>query len=125
LLAARGADGRDGATFSVKGTWKSGLVYSKFDVVAIEGSAFVARVDKPGACPGDDWQLIAAHGRQGIKGPPGHKGEPGERGDPAPTILSWKIDRKSYTVTPIMSDGGQLEALNLRELFEQFNSEAR
>jgi Collagen triple helix repeat (20 copies) len=124
-LAAKGLDGKDGETFSVRGTWKEGLTYSRFDVVAIEGSAFVARCDKPGQCPGDDWQLIAAHGRQGIKGPPGHKGDRGEQGDPGASIVGWKIDQKKYTVTPIMSDGTQPTVLNLRELFEQFNAEVR
>jgi len=121
-LAAKGADGVDGTTPVVKGTWKSNQDYHKLDVVAIDGSAFIARKDKPGPCPGDDWQLIAAHGRQGIKGPPGHKGDKGEIG---PSIVSWKIDREKYTITPILSDGVQQAPLNLRELFEQFNAEAR
>lgn len=123
-LAKRGLDGIDGITFNVRGTWKAEEVYSRLDVVAVDGSAFVARKDKPGVCPGADWQLIASHGRQGIKGPQGHKGERGEQGEPGATLVAWKIDRKNYTITPVMSDGTQPASLNLRELFEQFNSEA-
>lgn len=121
-LAMKGADGVDGAMPVVRGTWRATERYGKFDIVAVDGSAFIARKDAPGACPGDDWQLIAAHGRQGIKGPPGLRGERGEAG---PGIVGWKVDREKYTITPILSDGVQQASLNLRELFEQFNAEAR
>jgi hypothetical protein len=120
-LAAKGSDGVDGTTPVVRSTWKAGIEYHRLDIAVTDGSAFIARKDNPGACPGDDWQLIAAHGRQGIKGPPGIKGD---RGDIGPSIVGWKVDRDKYTITPILSDGVQQAAVSLRELFEQFD-EAR
>jgi hypothetical protein len=76
-----------------------------------------------------DWQLIVSAGKQGRPGPPGAKGERGELGlkggpgAPAPTILAWKVDRESYTVTPIMSDASEVPAIEMRALFEQFHDE--
>jgi hypothetical protein len=101
------------------------------NIVALNGSSFLARVDDPGPCPGEGWQLIASAGKQGKPGPKGDPGEPGARGErglpgqPAPTVLGWKIDRASYSVTLIMSDNSEVEPLPLRALFEQFDSEAR
>ena len=39
-------------------------------------------------------------------------------------IIGWAVDRTSYTVTPMMSDGTTGPPLNLRGLFEQFQDEA-
>jgi hypothetical protein len=44
-------------------------------------------------------------------------------GAPAPTILAWRVDRESYTVTPIMSDASEVPAIEMRALFEQFHDE--
>ena len=122
--------GRDGNSLRVKGTWNLDAKYAALDVVALGGSSFMARADDPGPCPGDGWQLIASAGRQGKPGPQGERGLPGacgERGLPGitPAILGWKIDRAAYTAVPIMSDGSDVEPLQLRPLFEQFHSEAR
>ena len=38
-------------------------------------------------------------------------------------MASWKLDRARYTATPIMSDGSQGPALELRDLFKQFQDE--
>jgi hypothetical protein len=100
--------------------------YHTLDIVALDGGSFIARRDDPGDCPGDGWQLIASAGRRGrpgVQGERGEKGESGERGLPAPTMLGWEIDREGYSATPIMSDGSQLSALELRGLFEQFVGE--
>ena len=37
--------------------------------------------------------------------------------------LAWKVDRESYTVTPIMSDASEVPAIEMRALFEQFHDE--
>ena len=101
------------------------------NIVALNGSSFIARADNPGPCPGDGWQLIASAGRPGKPGPKGDRGEAGARGErglpgpSGPTILAWKIDRENYTLQPIMSDGSEVEPAPIRGLFEQFHSEAR
>lgn len=113
----------------IKGTHREAESYSFFDIVALNGSSFIARTDNPGPCPGEGWQLIASAGH-GKTGPRGERGEPGARGErgaagaSAPTILGWKLDRASYTATPMMSDNSDVEPLKLRVLFEQFHSEA-
>jgi hypothetical protein len=85
--------------------------------------------DKPGACPGPGWQLLAAPGKRGVageRGPQGDRGPAGVAGRPgkdAGTVVRWDIDRAAYTVTPIMSDGTSGPPLNLRGLFQQFLDE--
>jgi hypothetical protein len=126
-IAARG---KDAVMPKIVGTYREGESYSAMNIVALGGSSFIARADDPGPCPGDGWQLIASAGRQGKPGPQGERGLPGtcgERGLPGitPSILGWKIDRAAYSATPIMSDGSEVEPLQLRALFEQFHDEAR
>ena len=65
---------------------------------------------------GQTWTARA----KGERGEPGSKGGPGA---PAPTILAWKVDRESYTVTPIMSDASDVPAIEMHALFEQFHDE--
>jgi hypothetical protein len=120
--------GRDGSTPTIRGTYSAEESYKKFDVVALNGSSFIARKDNPANCPGPDWQLIASAGKPGRPGPVGAKGEAGprgERGQPGPGIIKWKIDRAEFTVCAIMSDGSEGQPLDLRELFEQFQIETR
>jgi hypothetical protein len=124
LIAARG---RDAVMPKIMGTYREGESYSFLNIVALGGSSFIARIDDPGPCPGEGWQLIASAGRpgkQGQKGERGEQGQRGERGAAAPTILGWKIDRERYSAQPIMSDNSEVEPLQLRALFEQFHDEA-
>jgi hypothetical protein len=123
--------GIDAPPMNIRGTYSETIAdYRQFDVVALHGSSFVARTDKPGACPGPDWQLIASAGRPGKPGPKGERGEAGRAGDRGlpgevgPTILAWKVDRDSFSATPIMSDNSEVPPLELRGLFEQFDIEA-
>jgi hypothetical protein len=120
--------GRDAPSPLVRGTWRDTDSYSKLDIVTLDRSSFIALKDKPGVCPGADWQMLALGGKPGIKGPPGEKGQKGDRGEPgehAPRIIGWKVDKERYTITPILSDGTQEAPLKVRELFEQFHGEAR
>jgi Collagen triple helix repeat (20 copies) len=120
------AAGQDGITPTIRGTYDSAGIYARLDIVALDGTTFIARKDNPGKCPGDGWQLMSVRGKPGIKGPPGECGQRGEKGDPgaaAPTILAWKIDRVKYLVTPIMSDGSEVLPIEMRGLFEQFHDE--
>jgi hypothetical protein len=121
--------GKDAAQMTIRGTFDPAGRYRYLDIVALNGSSFVARGDDPGDCPGSGWQLIASAGRpgkpgKGERGDPGPAGRPGDRGDPAPRILAWKIDRETFCAVPVMSDGSEAPALELRALFEQFHIEA-
>jgi hypothetical protein len=104
----------------VAGTYNPTVKYRALDVVALNGASFAARVDDPGPCPGDNWQLIAA---QGKKGQPGRDGVDGKAGKDAPRITEWVVNRESYTATPIMSDGSRGAVLELRPLFARFFDE--
>ncbi|MGY8661776.1 hypothetical protein Q3C01_05325 [Bradyrhizobium sp. UFLA05-109] len=109
------------------GTYREGETYAFLNVVALNGSSFVARCDDPGPCPGDGWQLIASAGRAGKPGPKGERGELGPRGLPgtnAATIVGWEVNRSTYTITPVMSDGSQAPPINIRALFEQYHEES-
>jgi hypothetical protein len=67
--------------------------------------------------------FVARPGPRGAKGERGEPGSKGGPGAPAPTILAWKVDRESYTATPIMSDASEVPAIEMRALFEQFHDE--
>jgi hypothetical protein len=130
------ASGRDGASLKSRGTYSPTEDYRALDVVMLNGSSFVALHDSPGECPNrDGWQCLAMVGKRGDKGEAGPKGakgdhgERGERGAPgvdgkhAPTTVAWRVDRDTYTVIPINGDRSDGAPLELRGLFEQFESE--
>jgi hypothetical protein len=68
-LIARG--GRDAITPQVLGTYKEDFEYHRLDIVALNGSSFIAKRDDPGPCPGEGWQLLASAGRTGGRGEKG------------------------------------------------------
>lgn len=88
-LASRGADGRDGVGFNLRGLWLADSEYKQLDVVALNGASFAAKTDDPGVCPGEGWQLFA---QQGKRGAPGERGHQGERGLPAPTVAAMAVN---------------------------------
>ena len=124
------AAGKDAQAPTIRGTYAVDGKYKKFDIVALGGSSFIARGDDPGECPGAGWQLIASAGRPGKPGLQGERGEAGlvgpagKSGAPAPVIVAWNIDRQQFTATPVMSDSSKAPVLELRELFEQLQTEA-
>ena len=105
----------------MRGTYREDENYSALDIVAYNKGSFIARKDRPGPIPGDGWQLLTAHGGRGEKGVQGPRGE---RGPSGPGIARWLIDRRDYTAKPVLSDGSEGAEINLRELFEQFQSDA-
>jgi len=123
--------GRDAVSPRVRGTFDERVTdYRALDIVAFNKGSFIARHDNPGSCPGDGWQLITSIGKRGERGEPGPRGErgepgrTGEAGATGPAIVGWRIDSTNYRATPIMSDGGECMAIELRALFEQFQDEA-
>jgi hypothetical protein len=128
-LATAGADGKP---IRHRGEFQADVGYREHDAVLVDGTSYLAIVDDPGPCPtGKGWQLLAAAGRDGKEGATGPRGERGERGligprgEPAPTITGWRVDRASYTATPLLSNGQEGAALELRSLFEQFVVDAK
>jgi hypothetical protein len=124
-LARAGADGRSPV---VRGLFSDSETYRHLDMVALGGGTFIAKKDNPGKCPGPDWQLLVSQGKAGQKGERGLAGERGERGLPgtaAPTIVDWAIDRENFLAVPILSDGREGKALQMRGFFEQYQIEVR
>ena len=111
---------KPGNSLTVRGTYDSCIDYRCLDIAVINGSSFVALKDSPGACPGDDWQLLCSRGSRGHRG---ERGFIGPRGERAPIIKSWQIDRATYSAIPILADGSAGPVLGLRALFEQFINE--
>lgn len=124
-LAVRGQDARQ---FVVRGTWSAEGSYAELDIVALNGGSFIAKRAEPGPCPGDGWQLIARQGKPGNEGAPGSAGPQGERGErgakgeAGTRIVSWQLDPREYRAIGKMSDGNET-VLDLRDLFEQFQTE--
>jgi hypothetical protein len=109
-IAMRGEDGANGRSFRICETFAADKIYSAFDVVALGGSSFVAKHDKPGACPGGGWQLIASQGKTGKPGDRGPKGERGERGDRGPagvSVVNVECDLEGM-LTLQLSDGAEI-----------------
>jgi hypothetical protein len=98
--------------------------YEQLDIVAINGSSVVAREDNTGPRPGDGWQLLASAGRRGARGFVGPKGERGESAAAVAGFKAFHVDRKTYRLS-IPTTDGQVHALPLRGLFEQFLSDVR
>src|SRR5262249_47394248 len=95
------------AGLRIRGKFDASADYLAFDVATHNGSAFVAKRDRPGACPGDGWELLASKGNRGERGGPGPRGMTGARGAPAPApgITRWIIDKTRFVAQPVMSDG--------------------
>jgi hypothetical protein len=123
------AAGANAALPLIRGTWRDDQSYSFLNIVALNGSSFIAKRDHPGPCPGDDWQLIASAGKPGKPGPKGDRGEHGPSGSPgapgrdAPVIKTWRLNRSTFTITPVLSNGEEIEPVCIRSLFEQYNEE--
>jgi hypothetical protein len=116
----------------LRGAYRSDQDYERLDVVTLDGSSYVARHASPGPCPGEGWRILAsagAIGPQGIAGPKGDRGprgltgEAGPKGAPGVAIVGWSPDYAGFKVTPIMSDGGEGPALDLKPFFQKFLDE--
>jgi hypothetical protein len=113
------------AGFRLRGSFDAAADYLAHDVVVRNGSSFVALRDRPGACPGEHWQLVASKGNRGERGGPGPRGERGGRGEPAPGIKAWLVDKTKFTASPILTDGSVGAPLELKGLFQEFLDQTR
>jgi hypothetical protein len=119
-----GEAGKDGRSPQVRGLFNSEFKYRSLDIVVIDGSTYIAKVDNPGRCPGEGWQSLVKPGKSGPQGERGLQGERGVRGEPGAMIVGWRVDRAGFRAVPIMSDDTAGPVLELRSLFEQFQEEA-
>lgn len=106
-IAQGGMDGKDGRSFTIRGTWSEEEDYWPLDVVALGGASFAARHDNPGPCPGEGWQLIAAQGKRGNQGDRGLPGSKGDRGDSGLPTVSADVDHDGL-LTLTNGDGSEV-----------------
>ncbi len=118
LIAAAGAPGR---SFTPRGTYAPGADYQRLDVVAKDGSSFVALSDAPGDCPGPGWQSLSLRGRAGPAGSPGERGERGLPGPPGPAPLGFDVDDEQGLLILRLAGGASLTA-DLYRLFARVQS---
>jgi len=107
------------AGLRLRGSYDSTATYLAHDLVTHDGSAFAACRDKPGLCPGEDWQMLASRGDRGERGGRGPRGERGARGERAPEIKGW------LAAAPILTDGSVGAPLELKSLFQEFLDQTR
>jgi hypothetical protein len=114
----------DGRSFEICDTYDPNIAYRALSVVTLNNSWFIAKVDNPGPCPGEDWKSgpVGKRGKDGIAGQRGERGPPGE---PGAVQVDWKIDPRAYAAIPVMSDGSEGVPLVLRDFFEWYNTETR
>lgn len=109
LIAAKGEDARP---LRIRGTFDASAQYGANDIVALNGSSFVALRDAPGECPGEGWQLVASAGRRGQKGQDGERGErglKGEQGARGASIIAGSFDADTMRMTFVDDEGGTVE----------------
>jgi hypothetical protein len=113
----------------LRGAYRSDQDYARLDIVTFDGSSYIARQDSPGPCPGEGWCILASAGGtgpqgttgpKGERGPRGLTGEAGPKGGPGAVIVGWSPDYAGFKATPIMSDGSEGSALDLRPFFQVF-----
>jgi hypothetical protein len=113
------------AGLRLRGSFDVAAEYLAHDVVVRNGSSFAAKRDRPGGCPGENWQLLASKGNRGERGGPGPRGMVGGRGEPAPRVKAWLVDKTKFTASPILTDGTVGAPLELRGLFQEFLDQTR
>jgi uncharacterized coiled-coil protein SlyX len=112
ILRGKGAPG----SFNVKGTFDANAVYNYLDVVAFNGSSWVATRDRPGEVPGPGWQLLSSAGR---RGPKGERGPVGPRGAEAPRWRSVTYDAGKNAFVVRLSDGSPGPILSVDCVFSE------
>jgi hypothetical protein len=120
--------GKDAAEVTPRGEWSASGSYGLLSLVTYQDGSYLATCDNPGR-PGDresGWQPVAAKGAKGDPGPRGPRGNRGDRGaaDARVTIVAWSLDVENYRACPALNNGEVGAILDLRPLFEQFQSES-
>jgi hypothetical protein len=113
------------AGLRIRGSFDAAGEYLAHDVVEQNGSSFVAKRDRPGACPGEGWELLASKGSRGERGGPGPRGMTGGRGERAPEIKGWLVNKAEFTASPILTDGSVGAPLELKSLFQELLDQTR
>jgi hypothetical protein len=105
-----GRDGKDAYPGEARGLFDPAAEYLARDIVALNGSAFMARRDNPGECPGDGWMLLASRGKRGERGETGERGPEGKSGKDGAQPIALKFDADTMQFITVLDSGEMLEA---------------
>jgi hypothetical protein len=114
-------DGKDAYAGQARGLFDAGEEYRAMDVVSFNGSEWRAKVDAPGALPGDGWMLSASRGKRGDRGDRGEPGRDGERGLPGADIIAGYADEKDLAIV-LTKDNGDEVKIDLYDLATKIRS---
>jgi len=126
-VARRGTDGKS-PTF--RGKFDTHERYEGFDIVTVDGCAFICRPRQSGRVSRHGLGSFDAGGkdrhprRARRTGSARLEGHQGDKGNDAAEIVSWCVDDAAYRVIGFRSDGKPVKELNLRPMFERFLAEA-
>lgn len=114
-----GPQGADARSWRHRRLHDPAETYQRNDVVALNGSSWLAIAEEPGPLPGDGWVLLA----KGMKGEKGERGVKGDKGDPGPEGPSGaaiaSADIKDWTVILDRDDGSRI-TVDLYPLLQRF-----
>lgn len=122
----QGPRGETGRPWRHRRLYDEAAAYLEGDVVAADGSSFVAVKDDPGPLPGDGWALLARAapkgrpGDRGPQGPQGLAGPPGPQGAAGLGIAGAAIDEWTLVLA---RDDGEAVRIDLYPLLERFAGE--
>jgi hypothetical protein len=117
-----GSPGPPARSWAHRGLWETGRQYQELDVVALNGSSWLAVKDDPGTIPGEGWALFAQRGSKGDKGDRGAKGDKGDRGEPGVPLAAAMLEEWSLILS--RGDGSQI-SIDLYPMLMRFADELR
>lgn len=105
-----GKDGADAYPGEARGLFDPAAEYLARDVVALNGSAFMAKIDNPGDCPGEGWMLLAQRGKRGEKGDRGERGITGINGKDGAQPVGLVFDADKMEFRMVLDSGEECTA---------------
>lgn len=105
-----GEPGKDAYPGEVKGLFDLSATYRARDIVKLNGSSWIAKVDDPGDIPGEGWMQLASTGKRGERGERGPDGRVGKDGKDGSTPVELKFDAEKMMFVMALDDGSVLEA---------------
>lgn len=106
----QGLEGPPAYVGEAKGLFDPAAEYRARDVIALNGSAFMAKVDNPGECPGEGWMLLASRGKAGKPGERGERGMEGKSGKDGASPVGLAFDADAMEFRMILDSGEECTA---------------
>lgn len=104
-----GEPGKDAYPGEVKGVFDPNEAYRARDIVKLNGSSWIAKIDEPGEIPGEGWMQLASTGKRGERGERGPVGS-GKNGKDGASPIDLRFDAQEMKFLMTLDDGNILEA---------------